>query len=197
MVTDGKSRRELYGGGEFLPSESNINFQLCSKRFVDIEEHGRRIQTCHFRFHIQKLHRNQSSSVSLRELNAFQYHAKPVPYNQPHYEPYPLYPLYFQVPSRQYSLGEEQVFATFPLAGCECMFEIKSNKDGRSIGDKWSSWGDRWKPRLRADKEKTLVNACSYIYNTEMTRPDRFFSWEEKPVEVESSKSEPLIQVEH
>jgi hypothetical protein len=131
-----------------------------------------------------------------RELNAFQNHAKPVPDNQSHNEPYPLYPVYFHEPSRQYSLSEEQVFATFPLAGCECLFEIKSNKDGGSIGDKWISWGKRWKPRLGADREKTLVKACSYIYNTEMTRPDRFFSWEEKPVEVESSKPEPLIQVE-
>ena len=124
-----------------------------------------------------------------RELNAFQYHAKPVPYTQSHYEPYPLYPVYFQVPSRQYSLSEEQVFATFPLAGCECMFEIKSNKDGRSIGDKWISWGNRRKPHLRVDRERTLFKACSYIYNTEMNRPDRFFSWEEKSVEVDCSTS--------
>jgi hypothetical protein len=77
------------------------------------------------------------------------------------------------------------------------MFEIKSNKEGRSIGDKWISLGHRRKPHLRADRERTLFKACSVIYNTEMTRPDRFFSWEEKPVEVESSKLEPLIQVEH
>jgi hypothetical protein len=132
-----------------------------------------------------------------RELDAFQYHAKPVPYDQPYHEPYPLYPVYFQAPSRQYSLSEEKVYATFPLAGDEGTFEIKNNKDGSSIGDKWISWGNRRKPYLRADREDTLFKACSYIYNTEMTRPDRFFSWEEKPVEVESSKLEPLIQVEH
>jgi hypothetical protein len=40
MVAEGKPRREVYGGVEFLPSESKINFEQCSKRFVDIEEHG-------------------------------------------------------------------------------------------------------------------------------------------------------------
>jgi hypothetical protein len=132
-----------------------------------------------------------------RELKPFGYHTKPVPYDQPYYEPYPLYPVYFQAPSRQYPLAEEKVYATFPLAGDEGTFEIKSNKDGSSIGDNWIDWGKRRKPHLNLDKERTLFKACSYIYNTEMTRPDRFFSWEEKMVKVESSELEPLIQVEH
>jgi hypothetical protein len=124
-----------------------------------------------------------------QELNPFQYHAKPVPENWPHlgsHEPYPLYPMYFQVPSRYYSLGEEQVYATFPWSGCDGVYEIKSNIDGESVGDTWTGPQKRFR---RVKREEALVQACSYIYNAEMTRPDRFFSWEEKPVKVDSSTS--------
>jgi hypothetical protein len=105
--------------------------------------------------------------------------------------------VYFEPPSRRYPLAEEKVYATFPLAGDEGTFEIKSNKDGGSIGDKWIDWGKLRKPHLNLDKQSKLFKACSYIYNAEMARPDRFFSWEEKPVEVESFELEHLIQVEN